>query len=138
VVKERINHGIWLYMNGYVEKLIFTGGFGAGSEYSEAWVARKYAVEQGVAAADIFIEEKSVITIENIFYAAEIVRENGIEAVIIVSDPLHMKRAMLIARDNGLMAYSSPTPTTRYVSLRTKVPFLVRETVFYLGHRVAK
>lgn len=28
VFRERINHGIWLYENGYVKKIIFTGGYG--------------------------------------------------------------------------------------------------------------
>ena len=50
--------------------------------------------------------------------------EYGYETAIIVSDPLHMKRALLLAEDAGITAYSSPTPTTRYVSLRTKIPFL--------------
>lgn len=28
VYRERINHGIWLYENGYVDYLILTGGVG--------------------------------------------------------------------------------------------------------------
>lgn len=28
VLRERINHSIWLYENGYVDKIIFTGGKG--------------------------------------------------------------------------------------------------------------
>ena len=57
------------------------------------------------------------------------------ETAIIVSDPLHMKRAMLLAEDAGIKAYSSPTPSTRYVSLRTKIPFLARETFYYIGYQ---
>ena len=61
--------------------------------------------------------------------------ENGYETAIIVSDPLHMKRAMLLAEDAGISAYSSPTPSTRYISLRTKIPFLARETLYYIGYK---
>ncbi|HIX48720.1 MAG TPA: YdcF family protein [Candidatus Mediterraneibacter caccavium] len=46
-----------------------------------------------------------------------------------------MKRAMMLAEDAGITAYSSPTPTTRYVSLRTKIPFLARETFYYIGYK---
>ena len=46
-----------------------------------------------------------------------------------------MKRAMLLAEDAGITAYSSPTPTTRYISMRTKIPFLVRETFYYIGYQ---
>ena len=55
---------------------------------------------------------------------------------IIVSDPLHMKRSVLMAKDYGMTAYSSPTPTTKYKSLKTKLPFLFREEFFYIGYKI--
>lgn len=61
---------------------------------------------------------------------------NSYHTAIIVSDPLHMKRAMLMAKDYGIEAYSSPTPTSRYVSLKSKLSFLAREEFFYIGYRV--
>jgi uncharacterized SAM-binding protein YcdF (DUF218 family) len=136
VFRERIHHGIWLYQNGYVDALIFTGGIGEGNGRSDAWVAGQYAIEQGVPEADILLEEKSTITQENIANAKKIMDEKGYRTAIIVSDPLHMKRAMLMARDYGIEAYSSPTPTSRYISLKTKIPFLAREEFFYIGYKV--
>lgn len=136
VFRERIHHGIWLYQNGYVDTLIFTGGVGEGNIRSDAWVAGQYAIEQGVPAEHILLEEESVITQENIANAKKIMDENGYRTVIIVSDPLHMKRAMLMARDYGIEAYSSPTPTSRYISLKTKILFLAREEFFYIGYKV--
>ena len=136
VFRERIHHVIWLYQNGYVDALIFTGGIGDGNERSDAWAAGQYAIEQGVPEADILLEEKSTITQENIANAKKIMDEKGYRTAIIVSDPLHMKRAMLMARDYGIEAYSSPTPTSRYISLKTKIPFLAREEFFYIGYKV--
>ena len=81
-------------------------------------------------AEDIFIEEESRITQENMYYARLLMDEHGLKDALIVSDPLHMKRAMLMASDYGIPAYTSPTPTTRFVSLRTKLPFLAREVFF--------
>lgn len=138
VFEERIKHGIYLYENDFVKKLIFTGGKGEGSELSESSIARDYAVVRGVAKEDIFIEEKSKITEENIYFAKEITDINKIESVLLVSDPLHMKRSMKIAKDYGLDAYPSPTPTTKYTKLKTKLPFLFREVFYYVGYKIVK
>ncbi len=136
VYQERINHGIWLYENDYVEKIILTGGKGEGNKYSDAFIAKEFAVSHGVPAEDVLIEEKSTTTIENIAYANEIIEDNGYSTALIVSDPLHMKRAMLIADDLGLEAYSSPTPTTKYTGLVSRSKFLCREVVFYTGYEL--
>ena len=134
--KERINHGIWLYECGYVSKIIFTGGKIEKNEYSDSFIERKYAIAQGVPSEDIFIEQQSAITQENIFYATQIMRSNDMSTAILVSDPLHMKRTMLMAKDIGLTAYSSPTTTSKYITLKTKLPFLAREVFYYIGYRL--
>lgn len=135
VFKERINHGIWLYTNDYVDKLIFTGGKGKGEAYSESSVAMNYAIANSVSSEDIFIEEQSTITQDNLLYASKIIEDNNFSQVIIVSDPLHMKRAMLMANDYGLKAWASPTPTTKYTSMKSKLPFLFREVFLYIGYQ---
>ena len=135
---ERINHGIWLYENGYVDYLILTGGVGEGNEKSDAFVAKQYAVENGVPEQAILIEERSTITEENLEYAKAIMDAHSMNTAIIVSDPLHMKRAMLMANDYGITAYSSPTPTTMYRSLNTQIPFLARELFFYVGYSIVR
>lgn len=138
VYRERINHGIWLYENGYAGYLILTGGTGEGNEKSDAFAAKQYAVEQGVPEEVILLEEKSTITEENLENSKLIMEENDLQTAIIVSDPLHMKRAMLMAEDYGITAYSSPTPTTMYKSLKTKLPFLAREEFFYIGYCIVR
>lgn len=97
-------------------------------------MARDYAIRQKVPEEDILIETESNITEENLYYTKVISSKNSIETFIIVSDPLHMKRAMLIADNIGLEAYASPTPTTLYRSLESKVPFFFRELFFYIGY----
>lgn len=136
VFRERINHGIWLYRNGYVEKIIMTGGYGDGNEYSDAFVAKMYAQSEGIPEADILLEEESTITQENIENAKEIMDYNQYSTAVLVSDPLHMKRAMLMAADYGIDAYSSPTPTSMYRSMTNKLKFLAREVFFYVGYKV--
>ena len=138
VYRERIHHGIWLYKNGYVDCLIMTGGVGNGNKTSDAYVAKQYAISKGIPEEAIFIEEKSTITEENLKNAKAIMAENSLDTAIIVSDPLHMKRAMTMAKDYGIIAYSSPTPTTMYKSNKTKIPFLAREVFFYIGYSIVR
>jgi uncharacterized SAM-binding protein YcdF (DUF218 family) len=54
--------------------------------------------------------------------------------VLVVSDPLHMRRAVRMATDLGLDAHPSPTPTSRYQSLGTQIPMLAREVWFTLNY----
>jgi uncharacterized SAM-binding protein YcdF (DUF218 family) len=138
VYRERINHGIWLYENGYVDYLILTGGTGDGNAISDALAAKNYAIGMGIPDHKILIEEQSTITEENLQNAKKIMDENALETAIIVSDPLHMKRAMLMAKDYGITAYTSPTTTSMYKSLKTKIPFLLREEFFYIGYRIVR
>jgi uncharacterized SAM-binding protein YcdF (DUF218 family) len=134
VFKERINHGIDLYRKGTVRKLIFTGGQGNPGEPTESSAARDYALQLGIPAGDILIEEKSHTTYENILYAKQLTDAHGLRKVLIVSDPLHMKRAVAMARDLGLVADPSPTPSTRYQGLRSQAGLLAHETYYYIGY----
>ena len=138
VYRERINHAIGLYESGLVRYIIMTGGTADGNTVSDALAAKNYAVSQGIPESSILIEDQSTITEENLEYAKKSMDEHGLDTALIVSDPLHMKRAMLMAEDYELTAYSSPTRTSMYKSLRTKIPFLLREEFFYIGYRVVR
>lgn len=134
VFKERINHAIDLYRKRRVKKLIFTGGQGNPGEPNEATAARSYALKGGVPVSDILIEDQSHTTYENLVNAKQVADTHGIRTVLIVSDPLHMKRAMAMARDIGLIADPSPTPTTRYRGIGSQLGLLVHETLYYIGY----
>ncbi|MDZ7952699.1 YdcF family protein [Nostoc sp. DedQUE09] len=138
VFRERINHAINLYKNGSVKTIIFTGGVGESNEPAEAIVGKNYAIAQQVKAADILIETQSRTTHQNLKNALEVANAHQLTKFLIVSDPLHMKRAVLMARGLGMDAHSSPTPTTRYRSFQSQMEFLSRETYFYLVYLVFK
>lgn len=138
VFEERLNHGIWLYENGYVEKIIITGGYGEGNDRSDADVAKEYVVANGIPQENVLLEEQSTITEENLENAKVIMDQEGYNIALIVSDPLHMKRAMLMAEDYGLIAYSSPTQTSAYVTKKSQLPFLAREVFFYTGYQIVR
>ena len=131
VFEERIRHAINLYRLRVVRVLILTGGVGGGDTLAESEVARAYCLTHGVSADDIAIETNSHSTEENLVQARRLITERRLNRVLIVSDPLHERRAITIARDLGLDAYPSPTPTSKYVGVRSQGRFLAREVYFY-------
>lgn len=138
VFRERINHAIDLYRRGKVRKIIFTGGQGNRDELTEAAEARQFAITNGVPEKDILIEERSHTTYENLVNAKKLADANALKRVLIVSDPIHLKRAVAMARDVGLDAHPSPTPTTRYQGWRSQMGSLAHETYYYLGYLVSR
>ena len=62
----------------------------------------------GIAPERIYAEEKSFDTRENLLFAADIIRENGLDThVVIASDNFHQYRGQLFARQAGLEAQSA-------------------------------
>jgi len=135
VFAERINHGITIYRAGQVRTLLFTGGIGQGKQIAESEAAKQYAMARGVPVSDILTEAESHTTDENLRFAKRVAEQHHLLSFLIVSDPLHMKRAMAMAHDLGLQALPSPTPTTRYRTLQSQLGFLAHETYFYLDYR---
>lgn len=133
VFEERLRHGIDLYQRQLAPRMLFTGGFGDGKTYSEASVGSTYAQQHGVPATSILLEEKSRTTRQNLEEALVVMKAHGLHSAIIVSDPLHVMRAMVMAEDLGMQASSSPTPTTMYRSFGSQAKFLMRE-VYFMHH----
>lgn len=132
VFEQRIVHGIHLYEQDLAGWLVFTGGFGGeGARFAESEVARRYAIERGVPEERILIETVSRTTHENLQQAALLMQERGLRSAIVVSDPLHMARALRQARGQGIEALGSATPTTRFRSLESRWQFLLREVYFF-------
>jgi len=136
VFEERIRHGIGLYQAKRVGKLLFTGGYGPGAGAAESLVARDYALRSGLPADAILTEAVSRTTKQNLVEARRLMRAHGLRSALLVSDPLHMKRAMRMAAGLGIEAAPSPTPTSRYRTWRSKAGFLLREIYFYNVYRL--
>lgn len=136
VFEERIRHAVDLFQRGEAPIIIFTGGYGDGATHAESEVGASYAVAEGVSQAAILTETQSRTTRQNLTEAKRLMDSAGLESAIIVSDPLHLKRASVMAEDLGISGVTSPTPTSRYRSLSTKLGFLLREVYFYNHYAV--
>lgn len=139
VFEERIRHGIDLYKRGLAPKLIFTGGYGGvGARFSESQVARRYALRQGVPDKAILIESLSRNTHDNLRQASLLMQQHQLHDVIVVSDPLHMARALRISKELGISAVGSPTPTSRFRTFATRWRFLLQEVYFFHRDRLPR
>ena len=130
VFAARIDHAVELWREGRVRRIVFTGGTGEGDRLSEAAAARRYARVAGVPANAILMETQSRTTRQNLQFAAPLV--SG-DTVLLVSDDLHLTRAMAMAERLGLRAMPAAAPASAYRSWRTRLPFALRE-LYFLHH----
>ncbi|HHO50824.1 MAG TPA: YdcF family protein [Deltaproteobacteria bacterium] len=136
VFAARLDHGVELWKRGIAPALILTGGIGDGDTLAESEVGRSYVLAQGVPATQVQIETWSRTTHENLIGAQQLMQAQGWSSAVLVSDPLHLYRASRVARGLGIDATTSPTPGSRYRSLRTQIPFLLREIYFVHHHQL--
>jgi uncharacterized SAM-binding protein YcdF (DUF218 family) len=94
-------------------------------------VARRYAVRRQIPQGDILIETVSRTTRQNLLEARALMQREGMRSAIIVSDPLHMARALRLCRELGIDALASSTPSTRFRSFHTSWRFLLQEVYFF-------
>ena len=137
VFEERIRHGVALYKAGKVRMLVMTGGLGPGDRATEAEAARLWSLAQGVPPEAIAVETRSRTTQENLAFARPILARHGLRTVLLVSDLLHMRRSVAIARRLGIDAAPSPTPTTRYTGWRNWTWFLFGEAYYLVRCRAS-
>jgi uncharacterized SAM-binding protein YcdF (DUF218 family) len=98
---------------------------------TESQAARNYAIAKGIPADKIFVELQSRTTQQNLLEAKKIMENQQLVNCLLVTDPLHVKRADWMMRDLGIKAYSAPTPYSHYQSWRSQTSFLLRSLYFF-------
>jgi uncharacterized SAM-binding protein YcdF (DUF218 family) len=141
VLRARLDHAIALWKRGLSRRIIFTGGFGNGDTTSEAAVGQRYAIQHGVPAGAIMIENNGRSTSESLKHVAGLMEREPSREIILVSDPFHMLRLSILARRYGLTPYTSPTQTSPISSSRREsLKYVLSESVkvpiaFFLERR---
>lgn len=82
---------------------VVTGGLGEGETYTEAYVMKKYLVEQrGVDPSRVLCEEHATDTHENLHLSMDIIREQGWSTdVVVATHVFHQYRARHLAYAAG-------------------------------------
>ena len=112
VFAARLDHAVSLWQSGIAPEFVVTGGKLPGDRTTEAAVARRYAVDHAVPDDDIWGENEAHNTLDSLRAVAAEMKKRDLKSAVFVSDPTHMLRVLRIARDLGIEAYGSPTPTS--------------------------
>jgi uncharacterized SAM-binding protein YcdF (DUF218 family) len=138
VFEARLDQAEYLYSEDLAPRIVVTGGSQEGDRFSESEVGRNYLVSQGVPDGAILSEDEGRTTLESLTNVHDIAADNGIDTVLLVSDPLHSERIKAIATDLGFdEAYASWTSYTRLNRSRgTKLNELVHEVAALAAYEI--
>jgi uncharacterized SAM-binding protein YcdF (DUF218 family) len=106
---RRTLHAVDLLKKGEAHYLVASGGSRKNLP-SEASVIRDIAVKNGIPPDIIFLEDRSVTTLENIIYSSSIIKANSWTRIVFTTDPYHIKRAGVVFRHFGIEAIGSAAP----------------------------
>ena len=114
--QERVRQAVDLYEAGYAPRLIFSTGFVYA--FREAEIMSSLAIDLGVPAEAIILEEQAGSTYENVIFVRDIARSLGSRRVLLVSSSYHMRRALLTWREQvpDIEVVATPVPGSQYYS----------------------
>lgn len=101
ILAERADVAIALYRARKVSKILVTGDNGA-QFHDEVTPVRKYVLDAGIPARDIFLDHAGFDTYSSMYRARDVFLA---QSVTIVTQDFHLPRALWIARHLGLTAY---------------------------------
>ncbi len=128
LLAARIDKGIELLVRNPKAMLIMSGGQGPGEDLAEGRAMADYAVQKGVDADRIMVEDKSGSTEENLLFSRELMSGER-PRVILVTTAYHVFRALLLARQQGMKCVGYGAKTKWYFTLNA----LLREFGGYLS-----
>lgn len=110
----RLDQVAALWPEGLAPRVVVTGGKQPGDRFTEAEASADYLIERGVPDAAILREDQGATSYESLERVARLLdaQSPGRHSVLIVTDPYHTLRSILIAREVGLTAHGSPTQTS--------------------------
>jgi uncharacterized SAM-binding protein YcdF (DUF218 family) len=133
--QERTLEGVREYKEGVAPHLIFTGG-AAHNRFVEAEVMKTLAVEQGVPASDITVEDQAQNTIQNIYYSEQIMEAHHWKSAEVISSPSHLPRAGLILAHYSFAWRTSAAPWPAEYSTLEKMLHFAVEAEYCLRLRI--
>ena len=101
MLEDRLKRGVELFHAGAAQKLLMSGDHGTAT-YNEVHSMKQYAIDNGIASSDIFMDHAGFSTYESMYRASEIFQA---KKIIIVTQEYHLYRAIHVARSLGLDAY---------------------------------
>ena len=101
MLHDRLTMGVELYELGAAPKLLMSGDHGR-TDYDEVAAMKQFAVDEGIASEDVFMDHAGFSTYESVYRAKEIFQA---DKILIVTQEYHLYRALYIANRLGIEAY---------------------------------
>lgn len=108
-VHRRVDTAFALFEHGKAPIIIVSGAAYEG-DVSEAQGMAWQLRQLGVPESAILIEEQSHTTRENAVYTQQLMQQQGLDTLLVVTSALHMPRAMGVFKHLGVNAYAAPNP----------------------------
>jgi uncharacterized SAM-binding protein YcdF (DUF218 family) len=108
-LRDRAAHAAALWRAGEAEAILASGGARA-ERIAEAEAAAELLRASGVPGAAIVLECAARSTWENLALSRPLLERMGAREVLMVTDRLHMPRALIAARKTGLRVQPRPAP----------------------------
>ena len=115
---DRVIYASWLYNQGAAEQVLVSGGripwraSGLGERDTPAHEMAFLLEMLGVPGEDVWLDPDSLNTYENAVNSGRILKENGVESVILVTSAMHMPRAVRMFEAQGLDVFPAPVDYT--------------------------
>ena len=100
MLHDRLTMGVELYELGAAPKLLMSGDHGR-TDYDEVAAMKQFAVDEGIASEDVFMDHAGFSTYESVYRAKEIFQA---DKILIVTQEYHLYRALYIANRLGIEA----------------------------------
>jgi uncharacterized SAM-binding protein YcdF (DUF218 family) len=128
IFKSRLDHALLLYNRG-VAPLVITTGAGKDSKFTEGTVGRDYLIASGIPETAVIAETQSKDTSDSAERVASILRKNGKNSCIAVSDGYHMFRIKEMMAKQGITAYGAPRAQLKPLTAKQRVGYYLREVL---------
>lgn len=119
----RLDQVAELWPEGLAPVVVVTGGKQPGDRFTEAEASANYLIDRGVPDSAIVREDQGSTSFQSLERVAALLDDgtdsDGERSVLIVTDPYHTLRSMLIAEEMGLKAFGSPTQTSVVTGARS-------------------
>jgi uncharacterized SAM-binding protein YcdF (DUF218 family) len=115
--------------------LLFSTGDTSFSGVTEAQAMARFARSLGVPQKAILLEKNSLNTDENARFVSSLLRKRGINRIYLVTDPIHMFRAVESFKYYEIQADPVPTVGKKYIRMEARGGWNLSQRVLheYIG-----
>lgn len=96
-MQMRVLWAVHLYQRGFTKNIIMSGG-SVYSPYVEGQIMKLYAIQLGVPADNILIDDKAQHSTENLWYSTILAKQTGFENIAVATDPFQSRMMYRFAK----------------------------------------